>query len=341
VTVGYVYDPIFLKHDTGQHPENADRLSSIMAYLEQADLLSALVPISAPAADLEDVRRVHSDSQIQNLKLMSSYGRSMIDLETVVSRDSYQAALMAAGGTITATQAIFDQEVQSAFALVRPPGHHATPTHSMGFCLLNNLAIAAAWAINKGLAHKVAIVDFDVHHGNGIQDATEADPNILYVSTHQYPFYPGTGALPEDGIGKGKGSCLNIPLPAHTGDSGYLYAMDNIVQPALERFGPDILLVAAGYDAHWADPLAEMLLSTTAFGQITELLLESATNLCQGRILLALEGGYHPQALAHGVAASIDALRGQPYKDILGPARHAEADVREHVARVAAWHHLV
>jgi len=210
----------------------------------------------------------------------------------------------------------------------------------MGFCLFNNLALAAAWALAGGELSRVAIVDFDVHHGNGTTDTFERDPRVLYVSMHQYPFYPGTGHWREIGTGAGEGTCLNIPLPANTGDVGYREAFRRLVEPAVRRFGPELLLVSAGYDAHWADPLSWMLLSLSGYRRVANSLVSLAQELCEGRLVVALEGGYDLTVLAHGVATTFCAMLGLPSRDHLGPAGEPEPSVEGLLGKIARWHGL-
>jgi len=340
MAVGYVYDPIYLEHDTGDHPENASRLTSVMEQLRGAGLLDRLSAIAAEPATLADLTRVHSAALIQQVRQLSQRGGGYIDSDTVVGPRSYEAALRAAGGAIAATRAVLRGEVASAFALVRPPGHHATRTEAMGFCLFNNIAAAAGWALIEGGIQRVAIVDFDVHHGNGTADIVGPDPRVLFVSLHQYPFYPGTGHWSEKGTADAAGTMLNIPLPPQTGDEGYALAMDTLVAPCLRRFKPEIILVSAGYDAHWADPLAWMLLSLTGYRRIVDVLVREAEALCGGRLVFSLEGGYRGPALAHGVATTFAAMLGEPYADSLGPARQPEVSVEALLRTIADFHGL-
>jgi len=337
---GYVYDPIFLQHDTGPHPENGSRLVAIMDNLRQVGLAQRLSRIEAERATIEDVTRVHSPTLVERVRNIAKGGGGSLDLDTVVSSSSFEAALYAVGGTIAATRAVLDREAQSAYALVRPPGHHATRKRAMGFCLFNNIALAAAWALDSGRVSRVAIVDFDVHHGNGTAEAFEADLRVLYVSLHQYPFYPGSGRWREKGSGPGEGTCLNIPLPPGVGDKGYAQAFRRLVEPAVRRFGPELILASAGYDGHWADPLAWMLLSISGYRQMADSLVGLAHELCGGRLVVALEGGYHLPALAHGVATTLSAMIDEPYEDPLGPAQEPERPVDELLATIAHWHGL-
>jgi len=340
VPVGYVYQPIFLEHDTGAHPESGSRLLAIMDNLDQVGLLKRLRAIEAERATFRDVARIHLPALFEEIRQMAERGGGNLDLDTAVGPLSFEAALYAAGGTIAATRAVLNGDVESAFALVRPPGHHATRNRAMGFCLFNNLAISVAWALDRGQLSHIAIVDFDVHHGNGTQEAFAADPRVLYVSLHQYPFYPGTGHWRERGYGPGEGTCLNIPLPPGTGDKGYAQAFQQLVEPAVRRFAPEMILVSAGYDAHWADPLSHMLLSVSGYRRMADSLVELARELCEGRLVMVLEGGYDLPALSHGSATTLAAMLNQPYKDPLGPSPLPEQPVKKLLSTIAHWHKI-
>jgi acetoin utilization deacetylase AcuC-like enzyme len=308
--VGYVYHPIYLKHDTGGHPENARRLEAIISHLEQTGLKPELSLIEPRAATIEKIALVHSKQYISYIREMAENGGGWLDVDTVMSPDSYDAALYAAGGVISATEAVMDGEVDSAFALVRPPGHHATASQAKGFCLFNNIAIAAKYALNKYKLPRLAIIDFDVHHGNGTQDTFYGDPQVLYISTHQYPLYPGTGRIEETGSGRGRGATVNIPLPPGSGDAEYLAVFDQIIVPIARRFSPQLILVSAGYDACWSDSLAMMRVSVTGFARMVGIIKGLADELCRGRLALTLEGGYPLDALAASVKATFDVLLG-------------------------------
>jgi len=308
---GLVYDPIYLKHDTGQHVENAKRLEAVISHLEQTQLKPQLTLIKPRAASTEEISMVHHSQYISHIRDTAEKGGGWLDVDTVMSPDSYQAAVYAAGGAIRASEAVMDGEVGSAFALVRPPGHHATSQQAMGFCLFNNIAIAARYALTKYELERVAIIDFDVHHGNGTQATFYDDPQVLYISTHESPFYPGTGRIEETGSGAGKGTTINIPLPAGCGDEEYLQVFQQIIVPATQRFNPQLILVSAGYDLHWADELALMQVSTNGFAQMARIIKGLADELCGGRLLFSLEGGYNLQALAYSVKATFDVLLGK------------------------------
>ena len=318
--VGYVYDPLYLEHGMPGHPESPARLRAIVAHLEESGVLARLTKIEPRDATPDDIELLHSRELVARVRGAAEKGGAWLDPDTYVAPRSYEAALRAAGGLLAATDAVLDGEVGSAFCLVRPPGHHATPTQAMGFCLFNNVALAAAHALERRGLERVAIVDFDVHHGNGTQDCFYADPRLLYVSTHQYPFYPGSGHWAETGEGPGEGTTVNLPLPRACGREQYLRAYSEVAAPLLRRFGPQLLLVSAGFDAHFADPLAQMLLDTRGYYEIAALLKALAGELCEGRIVYGLEGGYDQTALAWSVRACIDTLLGDGFaEDPLGP----------------------
>jgi len=324
--VGFVYDPIYLKHDTGQHVENAERLKAIISHLEQTGLKQQLTLIEPRAASVEELSSVHHEQYILRIQDVAQRGGGWLDPDTVMSPDSYEAALYAAGGAIKATEAVMNGEVGSAFALVRPPGHHATPRRAMGFCLFNNVAVATKYALTKHNLERIAIIDFDVHHGNGTQEIFYDSPQVMYVSTHEYPFYPGTGDVGETGSGVAKGTTVNIPLRAGYGDNEYLQVFKQIIVPAARRFKPQFILVSAGYDTHWADGLALMQVTTTGFALMVKIIKQLADELCSGRLVFSLEGGYNLNALATSVKATFDILLGNTnIEDPLGqPQRRFE-----------------
>ena len=322
--VGIVYNPIYLKHDTGTHIENSRRLEAIISWLEQTGLSQQLTPIKPRAASIEELSLVHDKQHISRVESVARQGGAWLDPDTIVSSDSYEAARYAAGGLITATEAVMDGEINSALALVRPPGHHATARQAMGFCLFNNIAIAAKYALAKYNLERIGIVDFDVHHGNGTQEAFYDDPRVLYVSTHQYPFYPGTGSVEETGSGTAKGTTVNIPLPSGCGDVEYLQSFDQVIVPAVRRFQPQLILVSAGYDAHWADGIAFMQVSVSGFAQMIRIIKGLADELCGGRLVFTLEGGYNLPALAASINATFNILLdNNKIEDPIGPSKYA------------------
>jgi len=338
MSVGLVYDKACLQHDMGDCPERPERLLAIIKNLSETGLLAHLVRLPAKMATRQELLRNHSASLISLVEQLAANGGQELDNDTYISEGSFIAARYAAGSAINAARAVFDGTCRQVFALVRPPGHHATTRRAMGFCLFNNVAIAAQTVLAEGWAKRLAIIDFDVHHGNGTANTFSEDPRVLYISLHQWPLYPGTGDWRETGAGAGRGYTVNIPLPPHTGAAGYRRAFDEIVKPVLFRFRPEMLLVSAGYDAHWADPLADMLLSDAAYAELTTKLLVWANELCAGRLVFVLEGGYHLEALTGGVAATISSLLGLPYTDVLGPSRVHETDIGDLPVRISAWH---
>jgi len=342
MSTGYVYDPIYLKHDTGGHVENIQRLKSIMSRLEQSGLTEQLTLIKPRAATIEELMLVHNQSLITQVQDTAKRGGGWLDPDTVVSPDSYDAALYAAGGSIKAVEAVMDGEVSSAFALVRPPGHHATPNRAMGFCLFNNIAIAAKYAQKKYGLERALIIDFDVHHGNGTQDAFYEDPQVMYISTHEYPHYPGTGNVEETGIGEGKGTTVNIPLPANTGDTEYLEAFRQVIIPATKKFKPQIILVSFGADIHREDMLAFMQVTVTGIAQMVKIIKELAEELCEGKLVFTLEGGYNLEALAVSVKAIFDVLLGNNIEDTLGQpsGRSSASGIDALISRIKEIHSL-
>jgi acetoin utilization deacetylase AcuC-like enzyme len=310
--VGLAYSPSFLLHETfAGHPERPERVSAILSHLEASQLLAQLsLWEPAPAAEAT-LGLVHTPAHIAFIRDLSSRG-GYVDQDTAVSRTSWEPSLRAVGAVVEAVQQVHSGDVDAAYCLCRPPGHHATPDQAMGFCLFNNVAIGAAWLLRSGVA-RIAIVDYDVHHGNGTQDAFAADPRVLYVSLHQYPLYPGTGHWRERGVG----TTVNLSLPPGSGDEVYAAAQARLVAPIVQRFNPEFVLVSLGFDAFWNDPLAAMRLSVSGYAA----LIRSALTLAGGHIVIALEGGYDLPALAHGSEAVCRLLLGQdPTTDPIGPA---------------------
>jgi acetoin utilization deacetylase AcuC-like enzyme len=343
MATGYVYDPIYLEHDLPGHPENRERLTTILHVLEERGMLERLTPIQASAISPERLQRAHKASYVEQVKRVSQRGGGHLDADTYVRPASYDAALMAAGGLVEATRAVLDGEVENAFGLVRPPGHHAVRGRGMGFCLFNNVAVAAHYALAERGLDRVLIVDFDVHHGNGTQDEFESNPGVLFISSHQYPYYPGSGGWNETGYGKGEGSVINIPLAGGVGDEGFERILADVIGPAAWRFQPQLILVSAGYDAHWDDPLAYMQLSVSGYAAIARGLKDLGDELCEGRLVFTLEGGYHLQALAYSVLNTFAVLLGDAewqLVDPLGPSPRGERPVDDIVEKVGRIHNL-
>ncbi len=298
--------PACLDHDPGpQHPERPARLAAILDALNEPEF-AALDRREAPRADDAQLTLVHPVLHVQRvLGAVPPQGRARIDGDTALSPGSGEAALRAAGAVCAAVDAVMAGEGKNAFCAVRPPGHHAEPGRAMGFCLFNNVAVGALHARKKHGLRRVAVIDFDVHHGNGTQAAFERDADLFYASTHQYPLYPGTGAMDERGVAN---NILNLPLPPGANSELFRLAMEKGVLVALAAFRPEMVFISAGFDAHAADPLANMELSTEDFGWATERLAEVARKSCGGRLVSTLEGGYDLDALAESAAAHVRAL---------------------------------
>ena len=300
-SVAFIYDPIFLEHDTGAyHPENANRLRSIIKAIEP--LRERLLFVEPKPASLELVMQVHPYYHIEFVEEKSSREEA-IDADTQVSSDSFEAALMAVGAGKEAVDKVTSGEIKSAFCAVRPPGHHATSSQAMGFCLFNNIAITARYAQSQGY-EKVMIIDFDVHHGNGTQEIFYDDPSVFYFSTHEYPAYPGSGSIDECGSGEGEGFTHNFPMRAFSTDDDILPIYEEELPLDVESFKPDIILVSAGYDLHAADPLAQLQVSTQGIKKIVESIMHSSD---VAKIFM-LEGGYNLNALGESVAETLDAM---------------------------------
>jgi acetoin utilization deacetylase AcuC-like enzyme len=261
-------------------------------------------------ATRDELEAVHDPAHV-DLIAATAGKRVALDPDTYTSADTYDAALLAAGAALTGLDAVLDGDADAAFALVRPPGHHAERDRARGFCLFNNIAVAARAALARGLP-KVAILDFDVHHCNGTQWSFYDDPRVLVISTHQYPFYPGTGAAGESGVGPGEGTTVNIPFSAGATDADYFLLFDRVVEPVLAAFSPSILLVSAGYDPHQLDPLAQIRMTTAGFRHLAELIRGYAARYCQGRLVLVTEGGYHLEAFEASLQATVDVLAAPP-----------------------------
>jgi len=312
MTTGFVYDPRFLGHEThAGHPERGERLSASIAHLERQPWFEGLARVDARAAEPEWVGLVHAPEYVARAEEACRRGLAHLDvLDVSISRRSFDVALLAAGGALALADGVAAGTLDNGFALIRPPGHHAEHAMALGFCLLNNVAIAARYLQRRHGLDKILVLDWDVHHGNGTQHTFEEDPSVLYVSLHQYPFYPGTGAASESGEGRGRGATLNCPMPAGATDDAYQAAFREHILPRIDGFAPEAVLISAGFDAHVADPLAEVCLSTECFTWMGERLLEAAERHAGGRVLSLLEGGYHTGALARCVSDHLRLLAG-------------------------------
>jgi acetoin utilization deacetylase AcuC-like enzyme len=303
-------DPLFLKHDTGRHPETSDRLRSITARLEKVGLAKKCTAgVFQPLAE-ETVTQVHAAKQVQTVKQLAQHGGGRIDPDTVVSADSFAVALGAAGAAAAAVDAVLKGTAPNALCLVRPPGHHATPTRSMGFCLFNNIALAARHAKTAHRLTRILLVDWDVHHGNGTQDIYYEDSEVLFLSIHRYGnrFYPGTGAATETGRGKGLGYTLNVPVRFGTPRKGFHDLFTRALEKAAAKIKPELVLVSAGFDAHALDPIGSLGLEVEDFVTLTRQVLDVAKTHAHGRLVSCLEGGYHLEALAESVQAHLAEL---------------------------------
>ena len=305
---GYITDPFYLKHENEPHPENPGRLTAIKSKLESSKFYNNLALIQPRKATVEDIARIHDRGYIESVEQSCQNGVRNLDADTVICPDSFQAALLSSGAGLEALDKILDGTIDNAFCAVRPPGHHAEQNRAMGFCLFNNVGVVARYAQEVKQLGKIFIFDWDVHHGNGTQHSFYKNSSIFYSSTHQYPFYPGTGSSDETGSGDGLGSNLNLPMRAYSKDADYLTLIENKLVPTIQKYNPDLIIISAGFDAHENDPLAQVELSTECFGKMTQKLLEVARDVCQGRMLSMLEGGYDYSALGDSVQLHIETL---------------------------------
>jgi acetoin utilization deacetylase AcuC-like enzyme len=307
VTVLFLTHERYLDHDLGRgHPERPERLRAVLAGATAAGLGDALVPVAPEAAAPADLERVHDPALVAKIADLSEQGGGWVDADTAANAASFDAARLAAGAGLTAVAALEAGQGDAAFCAVRPPGHHATPDRAMGFCLFNNVAVTAAALAERG--ERVLIVDYDAHHGNGTQDIFWRDPRVAYASFHQYPLYPGTGGLREVGMGEGRGSTVNLPLPAGATGDAFRAGFDEVLAPYAAEFDPTWLIISAGFDAHRADPLTDLGLSAGDYADLTADLLELVP---AGRRLVFLEGGYDLDALTASSEACLAAMAGE------------------------------
>ncbi len=296
-------DDLFLEHNTGTgHPETARRLTAIQTRLEQQSYFGNFLSLPRRFAEPSEIALVHHAAYVEQLRKICARSGGYLDGDTVVSTQSYEAARLAAGVGLAAADEILAGRLDHAILLVRPPGHHSLPERAMGFCLFNNIAITAQYLRTKGIG-RVAILDWDVHHGNGTESMFYEDGSVFFVSLHQYPFYPGTGAAEDRGIGEGAHTTLNCPMPAGAGEEEYRRAFAEQILPALTKFEPEVLLISAGFDAHMRDPLASINLTTESFAWMSRTMLDFAARHCSNRMISFLEGGYNLEALAESVEA--------------------------------------
>lgn len=327
--LAFIKDDRYMEHDPGPgHPESPNRLKVIYSMLEQE--FPSLPVITPRLATENELALIHDLFYIQAVAKTEGRQYSQLDPDTGLSARSYEIARLAAGGLLEAVDRMLSKDVassahqteaqnpQAVFAFVRPPGHHAEPDRGMGFCLFNNVAIAAEYARKKLGIKRILIVDWDLHHGNGTQKAFYDDPGVLFFSSHQYPHYPGTGGLNEVGSGNGEGFTINAPFPSGFGDAEYIAAYERILRPVALEFGPELVIVSAGFDPYIKDPLGGMEVTSKGFGTLANIVLDIAEKTCEGRVILSLEGGYNPEGLREGVRAVI--------KTFLNPAVHQSAN---------------
>lgn len=338
----YVTHPDYRLHNLEGHPENAARIEAVWRLLDETGVSQQLKRVEPQPASVEQLRFAHTGHMIERVQRASMRGMGMLDPDTYVRAASYDVARLAAGGAVAAVDAVLGGEADNALAVVRPPGHHATPDRAMGFCLFNNIAIAARYAQRQypSIDH-VLIVDYDVHHGNGTQDVFYNDPSVMFISAHQHPFYPGSGALNETGAGPGLGTTINMPLRGGVGGDGYRLLFDEVVWPAARRFQPDLILVSAGFDAHWADPLAMLQLDLRSYDWIARSLLDMAQELSHEHIVFVMEGGYDVEVLSHGWLNIAYALQGvDQFSDPLGDLDVEARGTEDLVERLVRLHNL-
>jgi acetoin utilization deacetylase AcuC-like enzyme len=313
VKTGLLYGDIYLKHETGSgHPERPERLRAIVAKLKQKGLLNELVALKPVPASTQWVGTVHTQAYIERVRKDCQSGTGYVDSpDSPASADSFEVALNAVGGVQSAIDAVIEGKIQNAFCAIRPPGHHALKAKAMGFCLFNNVAIAAKYLQQKHKLARVLIVDWDVHHGNGTQAIFDEDPSVFYFSVHQSPFYPGTGSAEDQGVGKGLGSKINVPLSAGCGDADYKRVLEERLKPAAAAFKPDFVLISAGFDAANGDLLGGMKVTPEGYAELTRIVKAIAEESCNGRLVSMLEGGYNTEALAASVEAHVRVLMGR------------------------------
>ena len=316
--VAVIYHDDFARQDTDDDPEISDRAYAIAAAVDEAELPGVQLVEPKPAT-LEQLQLAHPATHIARIRSIAESGGGYADHETAVRPASFELALLAVGGAITAVNLVHRRVAESAFAVVRPPGHHATQDRSQGFCLFNNVAIAARHARTALGIERILMVDFDVHHGNGSQAIFDDDPSVLYTSVHQHPLYPGTGLQYENGRGAGRGYTVNVPIPAGVGDEGYLRVFDEVFGPLVEGYRPQFILVSAGYDPHWRDPLALEDATVSGFAGMAQRLSDWAGEFCGGRLVMVLEGGYDLEALSLSALATISVMAGTEATDPIGP----------------------
>ena len=336
---GIVKDERYMKHYMGEHhPESPRRLEVIYEMLEAPDMKENFQEVPVRRAEKNELLLVHSSDYVERLAATEGVEYTYLDPDTQTSAGSYEAALLAAGGLCQAISMVNSGDLDNAFALVRPPGHHAEKARAMGFCLFNNIAVGARYAQEHLKLDRILVVDWDLHHGNGTQHSFEEDPSILYFSTHQYPYYPGSGAFSEAGIGRGEGFTVNVPLSVGFGDSEYVAIFEKVLRPIAIDFNPEMILVSAGFDIHIDDPLGGMNVTPEGFAGLTRSVLEIADSCCEGRVVITLEGGYNIYGQRDSVKEALKELAGLSTiaaNDLLARADHQMLEnIMENVNRV-------
>ena len=304
----FTYHPDYLKHDTGPgHPERPDRLRAGMAAMQESEIWDKLLYIEPTPATIDQIANAHKQGYSDYIK-QHCEDEMPLTYDTTVVHDSYDIALLSTGGVLAIAEAVVTNKAKNGFAMVRPPGHHATPGQSMGFCLFNNIAIAARYLQREHRVGKIAIVDWDVHHGNGTQDIFYEDESVFFFSIHQSPLYPGTGAKSDKGGGKAYGTTLNVPVPPGSGDDNYITIFQDILIPVLRDYAPELILISAGFDAHYLDPLGNIEITAEGFAALTNIIMDIAEETASGRIVSALEGGYSLEGLSESIVAHVQQL---------------------------------
>jgi acetoin utilization deacetylase AcuC-like enzyme len=330
-------------HSLPGHPEHAGRLQAVVDRLQETGLIDKMAHVEGNKATRDDLLRVHTHDYLDLLDSTRNLDTvRMLGPDTYIFPESYDIARVTVGGLMAVVDAVLGGEADNGLMAARPPGHHATPSRGMGFCLLNNIALGASYAqAAYEDIQKIAIADFDVHHGNGTQDIFYEDPSVLFISSHQSPLYPGTGSFKESGRAEGRGYTLNLPVMPNTGDTGLTEIYQDVVCPALEIYQPDMIFVSAGFDAHWRDPLAQLQLSVTGLTGLGQMLFEAAEELCDGRIIFVMEGGYDLEVLAHSVENLVHILlQDGTVADPIGPASREKPLSDNVVSRFKEMHPL-
>ncbi len=319
----YYYPQGHERHFQSGHPERPERVETIVKALQENDLWECYPKVAPKDISTEEISAIHSINYLKELETACRYADSL-DMDTYTTPFSWELAIRTAGGAAAIAEAVWMRQAKRGFALTRPPGHHATSRRGMGFCLVNNIAFAAQWLVQNFSVQRIAILDFDLHHGNGTQEIFWERSDVFFMSTHQSPLYPGSGYLDEIGRGDGRGFTANFPLPPGSGDQAFSTLVHEVILPLLDRYQPQILLISYGFDAHWRDPLGHLQLSAKQYGEIIRLLTEWSDAHCEGGIALFLEGGYDLDSAQACSLAVVHALLGKPFDDPLGSSPREE-----------------